>query len=234
MKFKLRHMRRKIVIWSRIYQYKLIWIFKNKNLNCFRNICTGVPLPAQNVTELFCPQDPQVASINNDSWLVQKMIIMNNEYWFVQKIIIKNNRNNNYNCPKKKSSFSASTTSSASSKSTMWKMRRISWRCPLDPYISIYTYLHISSYTAFSSCLSQGWLCRWWLRTKDATPHEKESSSSDKSCLSSKEGWQWFSRADYFPAEYFHVSHQRPPDFRWQITLGHFRPIRFYQLVFFL
>ena len=77
-----------------IYEY-----FKN-NLNCFRNICPGVSLPAQNVTELFCPQDPQVASINNDNWIVQKMIIMNNKNWFVQKIIIMNNRNNNYNCPK--------------------------------------------------------------------------------------------------------------------------------------
>ena len=74
-------------------------IFLKKNLNCFRNICPGVPLPAQNVTELFCPQDPQVASINNDNWLVQKMIIMNE--LVVQKIIIMINRNNNYNCPKK-------------------------------------------------------------------------------------------------------------------------------------
>ena len=44
--------------------YIVKFITNNKNLNCFRNICTGVPLPAQNVTELFCPQDPQVASIN--------------------------------------------------------------------------------------------------------------------------------------------------------------------------
>ena len=41
-----------------------------------------------------------------------------------------------------------------------------------------------SSYTSFSSfhASAQGWLCRWWLRTTDATPHEKVSSFSIKYC----------------------------------------------------